>query len=331
MTPLKPEILHHLGLPRDPFGPLRSNADFYESPEYRRVATLLHYAALEDEVVAVVGRVGSGKTGAIRMAQAALAAEHRVDFVRLSSPDKARATVGHVVECLLAHLDAPSLPASQTKRAFALRTHLAQAHRAERRLCLLIDEAHRLPGSTLKGLKELHESTWYAGRAALFGIVYIGHDHLLQHYERVAPDVWQRLRAHGVARLGNLTAREVAAYVRRRCEAVNRPELFDEPAARALGGLADTPLEVNELAWRLLDRAYRANRTTITELDVLAVCDLDELRTRLGLSYEDVARRAGIGRSTVADVLKGRGGEQARAAVEAVLHQATREDDHAAE
>jgi len=329
LRPLKPDVLAYFGLRRDPFAKLQRAAEYYQSSEFRTAVKMIRYAVEHDEVVAIVGDIGTGKTDAVAMAAEALGGDpaERIDFVRLAQPDKSGLRVTHVLDALLHHFERDAhAPQSAQKKAWLVRHCLTQAHRDGRRVCLLLDEAHRAPGPFLKGLKELHEGMRFGLRSSLFAVVLIGHRELSEHYARVARDVYDRLSAGNTALLGRMTPREVSAYIAHRLEAVCPGRaggpLIDEPARLAIGRLACAPLAINELCWRLLEAAYADDLQTIGEERVLALWDRAGLREHLGLSLQTIADRAGIGKSTVADALSGKASSANTERVEQVLRAA---------
>ena len=321
MIPPKPVVLAHFGLRRNPFGRLQSSDDYYRSPEFRLALQMVEYALDHDDVVAFVGDIGSGKTDAMEMVQEVLAAEpdRKVQFIRPEVPDKGYLRIQHVTEAMLHELQMDTLPASVQRRNWLLRKLLTQLRQLGQKTCLVLDEAHRLTGPFLKSLKEFHEQMRFGLRASLFSVVLIGHRHLLEHYAKVARDVWERLDVGNCALLGQMNPLEGSAYIAHRLASVGAPELFDEAARLAAARLATSPLALNVVCWKVLEAAYLEGQPRITESSVLAAFDRGALAERLGLSLGEIAARAGLGKSTVSDALKGKAGPKAVEAVDQVL------------
>lgn len=324
--PLKSEVLAHFGLERDPFGKLNGAADYWQSPEFRRALGLVDYAIRHDEIVAVIGDIGSGKTDALAMIREAFAGRNAepVDFIPVLVADKKALRITHVVDAILEHFAVEKVPASVMRRSIKARATLSSVESQGRRVCVLVDEAHRATGDFLKSFKELHEQLRWGMRASLFSAVLIGHKSLPERYAAVAPDVWARLDQQQVCTMGDMTPREVAEYITHRLQAVGGRRIFDEAAAQAIGRLAAAPIPVNRLCWRLMSAAYLENQRTVTEAAVLLAYDREALLEKLGLTQGGVVRLSGIPKSTVNDVFTGKGSKESEAAVDAVLRGALR-------
>jgi len=369
---LKPDVLAYFGLPRDPFGRLRGG-DFLQGSEFRRALGLVRYAIEANEIVALVGAVGAGKTETLRHVVEAIQSEARspslskaeagmgagaglgaVRFVRLAHPDKREARIMAAVDALLRELGVDRPAPSAQGRALQLLRLLAQEAAApfpgpsplggkgERRhdpsfplkeeggalapdggrLCLIIDEAHRLSGGFLKSLKELHEGTRWGSRASLFSCVLCGHEELLRRTREVARDVHERLAAGNVAHFGRMTPQEVGAYIERRVQAAGgtgSAGLFDAQARRAVGRLAHSPLAINQVCSRLMEQAFVRNERTVSAPMIFAAFGRRDLCERLGLSLRDVAARAGLSETAARDALDGMGKKAALEAVDRVV------------
>ena len=329
MNTLKPDVLHWFGLKRSPFGGFQSEEEFYASSDFRAALRMIAYAVESYEIVALVGDVGAGKTEAVNHAMAALAGTEgmQVSFIRVAHPEKEGMRIGVVVEALLDAfiMDGDPLPRSLQRRVLLLRYHLIQAHQGGRRTCLIVDEAHRLGAPFLKGLKELHESIRFGHHASLFGTVLLGHNKLIEKYQRVARDVWERLDAGNLAMLGEMTPPEVAEYITHRTAAVGAPELLSEEARLAVGRLAHSPLAINQVCWKLLEAAYLQGDKAIGKAQLLAAFDRPALAAMLGLTMAEIAQRTGLGKTSVHDALHGKAGRKSTRAVDDVLEETLRE------
>jgi type II secretory pathway predicted ATPase ExeA len=324
LQPLKPDVLEYFGLMHDPFGRLRER-DFFVSSEFRRALKVVKYAIQEDEIVALVGDVGAGKTETVRMVREAIHSDavHPVQFVHLVHPDKREVRIVAVVDLLLKALGLDKPAASTQGRTLQLRMQLAK-EAADNRFCLVIDEAHRLTGGFLKSLKDLHESSRWGVRPALFSVVLIGHEGLLLRYREVARDVYERLAAGNVASFGHMTPLEVSDYIETRVKAAGGNGLFDKPSRAAVGRLAHTPLAVNAVCYRAMEEAYRQGAQRIGDAVILAAFDRRGLLDHLGLTVREVAAKAGLGETTVRDVLDGKAADGSIAKVDELLRGAVK-------
>lgn len=309
--PRKPDVLRHFKLQRYPFGPVAGDAEFWRSPEFAAALDMISYAVDHDDAVAIVGDIGAGKSGALTWVRRCFEATdgREVLFVTLHQYDKKRLTIGHVLEAFLREFTGEQPPPqSAQKRGLLVRRNLAQCHKeGRRRICLLVDEAHRVSGAFLKSLKEFHEATRYATRSALFAICYVGHPELVSNFQRVAPDVWARLDVGNVLEFGAMSPQEVSAYIAHRTTAVGAQDLFDEPARLAIGRIAHTPLDINRACAQLMDAAFLGNQRTVGLADVYRVYNRLDLARMLGYSSERLGQLAGLGSTTVNDILNNKG------------------------
>jgi len=172
--------------------------------------------------------------------------------------------IAHVIETCLRELGVQALPHGETARRRRLNGCWRELRAAGETALLMLDEAHRLSGELLKGLKELHEQSRWVMEAATFAVVLTGHRQLVTAYEAAAPDVLQRLEAHNILRVGRLLPVQAKAYVLHRLAAAGAAQLAE---ARALDGCwrgPATPLEIHALLWRLLEAAARAGERRLT-------------------------------------------------------------------
>lgn len=333
MTPTRPDIMQFFNMHSFPFGQVNGSG-YYLSSEYKTALKQIAYAVESYEVVAIAGDVGAGKSEAVAHSIAALKATEgmKVKFIRVDHPRKESVRINAVVESLLNDFleDGERIPGSVQRRVWLLKFYLKQAVEDGIRVCLVIDEAHRLTGPFLKSLKDLYETIRFAHHGSLFAIVLTGHRSLIKHYKKVAPDVWQRLEAGNIAILGEMTEQEVADYILHRCEEAGTPGLFTEHAALAVGRLAKAPLGVNNICWDLLAHAYKegfpeGENRRIDEMHVLSAYDPAQLMAMLDLSQGEIAKRGNLGKTTVKDVLDGKAGSKSVAEVKRVLAEAVQE------
>lgn len=264
MIPSKAEMLPHFGLTHDPFVKRQIEADLWPSLEVRTAHDLLRYAIRHREIVLVVGDYGVGKTTAIWAALDKLRPPEGHSLVVAEVLGEKRAvTVRAIVEAMLTAFKVERLPAPEAARRRLLRKLLIQRRNSER-LAVVIDEAHLIRGGTLKALKELHEQSRHGPLESLFAVILIGHRQASALFAMEAPDFYARLEAHNIVQISGLLPGSAADYLRHRAEAAGRSDLFAPEVLERLEG-RHTPLQLNRLAWRLLEAAYLGGgETTIT-------------------------------------------------------------------
>lgn len=246
----KLEILSLYGFKRDPFyGHDVATADA------ARVKSLLAMAISARAQISIVGERGIGKTRAVNSALNEL----KISPVRILSPDKGRTSAADIQEALLIEL-APGERVRQDReiRVRQLRRILGDAS-TRMSVVIVIDEAHRLNGNTLRSLKNLRELDWM-GQTHLFTAVLIGQSDSTQK----AGMAEVRLRTD-VVRMHGLTAGEIAEYVR---DTVGR--VFEEGAVEAVAGLIDAKnyLDLQELLIRCMANSLSRGAEKVGKQDV---------------------------------------------------------------
>ena len=156
-------LRNRFGLPPDPW-----KGHSVKTADAGRAAALVSAAADQQALVSIVGRSGSGKTKAVDQALAGVQA-HVVEVQRL---DREQLRMGDVTVALVRDLagERENPRRSGEARAGQVRRLLGNA---EKPVVLVIDDAHELHASTLRGLKRLRELRW-SGRKELLGIVLVG-------------------------------------------------------------------------------------------------------------------------------------------------------------
>ncbi len=270
MTPTKPEMLEFLGLARDPFAKLREAGDVWPSVTLRSARHLVDYALSHSEMVAMLGGFGVGKTTLLHAALESVEQGPGETIAIHVAGSKDTLRISAVVEEMLRGLGNDRLPQSETARRRMLKAALVGAFGQDKRIVLVIDEAHRMKGITLKALKELHEQSRHAWREATFAILLAGHRQLtaLAHFE--ARDFLARLESHNILHLSALSAGEAAMYICHRLDAAGAPQLLEMDTLELLARRG-TPLEINRTMWRIFEAAYLKNVKPITPELVRAV------------------------------------------------------------
>ncbi len=196
---LKQETKEHFKLSRNPFSDdLTAAEDVFLSPRHREILNDMESAFLHGRFMAVVGESGCGKTTLRELCEERVARSgQEVVIIRphsvigMEENDTAGKTmkVSQISEAIIRSLSpATRMFRSQEARLDQMRNMLVESYRAGKRHCLVIDEAHALPKSTLKHLKRLREDNKH-GMAMLLGVLLIGQPELLQRLREDDPGV----------------------------------------------------------------------------------------------------------------------------------------------
>ncbi len=289
--------LNHFGLDEPPFR-ITPHTDFFFGGA-NRGATLeaLLYAITHDEgIVKVSGEVGSGKTMLCRVLMERLP-EH-VDTILLSNPSLARE------EILYAIADELKIDVGMERQPLLLRMlqdHLIQLYSQDRRVVVLIDEAHAMPQETLEQIRLL--SNLESSHSKLLQIVLFGQPELDEHLSMPHMRQLKERITHSF-RLEPLLRSDVEAYLdfRMRAAGYRGPNVFASDAVRRIVKASEgLTRRVNILADKSLLAAFADNEHGITAKHVNRAIRDSEFyhpsisKAKIGLAASGVAAGLALG------------------------------------
>ncbi len=286
---MKPSVMRHFGLPQN------YERRIYEGAPYRMFRDDLRGILLRSGMVAVIGETGAGKTTLVEDVIRSL--KEDFDVVRVRSLDKERLRIGNVVSAMVYDLSQEGPRRDAEARARQLSRIVGmRVVSDQRRVVVILENAHRIHGNTILALKELREMT-FAGHSKLFGIVLIGQLPLLAKIQRLKEiylrmDVIEMTREHGW-----MSYEERKRYLK----TVYGEALNEELCARAAYG-AGIPLELNALVESRMEAAFYAGRELgPQDFDI----PLKTMKEVAGISFGEIADQVGYDRSTVSRVING--------------------------
>lgn len=258
--------LEHYGLREAPFR-ITPHTDFFFAGG-NRGATLeaLIYAISNDEgIVKVTGEVGSGKTMLCRMLLEKLPAT--VETVYLANPSYSRDEILHALAAEL-QLELPEGRPSLLLKA--LQERLLQSYAAGRRVVVLIDEAHAMPGETLEEIRLL--SNLESSRHKLLQIVLFGQPEL---DERLAQQDLRQLKERITHNFGlePLRRTDIGPYLmfRLRAAGYHGPDIFSPWALQDIDAASEgLTRRINILADKAMLAAFAANTHLVDQPQVQA-------------------------------------------------------------
>lgn len=226
-TALTPEAKRHFKLPRSPFvDDVATRADVFASPGTRYVRTALLDCAMNHGFIAIIGESGSGKTTLREDLEERIRDEDLPvivikPYVLAMEPNDVKGKMmksGQIAEAIARTL-APSLQLHSNPETCLRQVHdlLRDSCRAGRRHLLVIEEAHRMPLSTLKHLKGWMELK--DGLRRLMGVCLIGQPELagqLGEHSSEIREIVQRCEKVSLGPLGD----QLEAYVRHKLDRV---------------------------------------------------------------------------------------------------------------
>jgi type II secretory pathway predicted ATPase ExeA len=192
------ELFCNLEYKRDP---LTGHA--FETGDWIRVRRILTMAVESHAMVSIVGERGIGKTDAVEAALKKIGAR----VVKVHKLDKGAVKIGDIERALVFDL-CQDLPKSNGEvRARQLRPIIGEAGK-KRKVVLLLEEAQRLHGATLRSLKTLREIDWW-GERELFTIVLVA-----QSDPMARAGVSEVALRSDCVRMQGLSSQEAAGYVK---------------------------------------------------------------------------------------------------------------------
>lgn len=284
---LSPEARQSFDLVRNPFvDDVQCRADVFASKAIRYVRAALLDAALNNGFIAVVGESGSGKSTLAEELEQRIADEGRP--VRMIRPyvlgmDDSEAKgrpmkSGQIGEAVMRTL-APTtqLKSSPEARFAQIHDTLKAGRKAGYSHLLVIEEAHRLPKTTIKHLKGFTELKM--GLARLMGVALIGQPELTIKLSDQSPDVREVVQRCELLELPPLDG-ELKAYIAHKFERSGKPvdqvladDVYDAIRARLIrvprGGKSTDaisvcyPLVVNNLLVRSMNAAARVGMARV--------------------------------------------------------------------
>lgn len=258
--------LDHFGLDEPPFRITPHTDFFFDGADRGTTLEALLYAIVHDEgIVKVSGEVGSGKTMLCRVLMERL--PDHVEIVYLANPSLSR---DEILQSIAEDLD---LDFSESRITVALREleeHLIDLYAGDRRVVLLVDEAHAMPEETLEQVRLL--SNLESRRHKLLQIVLFGQPELDEILNKSSMRQLKDRITHSF-RMRPLSEAEIGNYLsfRMRAAGYRGPDIFGSRAvamiAKAASGLTR---RVNILADKSLLAAFADSQHAVTPKHVKA-------------------------------------------------------------
>lgn len=260
---------------------------------------------IDNQMLAIVGDVGVGKSTLMEKVRGELSEE--VTFIYAEDPHKERMAIGTILNDVIDKISSESLRRSRAARKTQFTRIVGRiAVQEKRKVCIVIEEAHRLHHQLFRSLKELREAE-YLGVAPLFSVVLIGHP-MLEYKLRRMREAY--LRSH------ILQLSEVAGWLNydERIEFLRA--IFGraiKPSVRKrIATVYRYPLEMLNYVETKMWEAYKAGKNTLD--DEVVQPTPRELYDALKASYPDAisykiiadeiqAEGKYIGKTTISDVL----------------------------
>jgi type II secretory pathway predicted ATPase ExeA/DNA-binding XRE family transcriptional regulator len=171
------ETLKYFHLFRDPFlSDPRTDKEVFRSADHRYLEYAMADAAANSGLLAVIAEVGAGKTVMRREVIEQLRGDERVRVVYPQIIDRSRITAGSICDAIVMDLSSDRVRMKLEDKSRHVRRLLTERFTQGKRVCLIVEEAHRLTVAALKHLKVFHEIE--EGRQKLLSIILLGQPEL---------------------------------------------------------------------------------------------------------------------------------------------------------
>ena len=221
--------LEHFGLREAPFRITPHTEFFFAGANRGATLEALIYAITHDEgIVKVSGEVGSGKTMLCRMLLEKLPPD--VETVYLANPSLSAADIHHAIADEL-QTELPDGRAHQRLRV--LQDRLLEIYAADRKVVVMIDEAHAMPSESLEEIRLL--SNLESNKHKLLHIVLFGQPELDERLGRSDMRQLTERITHNFA-LEPLRRNDIGDYLMYRIRAAGYrgPDLFTSAAIQLI-------------------------------------------------------------------------------------------------
>lgn len=285
----KKRTLRHFGL---------ENKGTYRGARHDLFVADIIDAIDENQVAALIGQFGCGKSTVARFAIGDLARkdDSKYRFVYIDTADLERLSAGQILDAIIMDLSNESRRRSVLARSRQARRIMGELARNGKKICLVIDNAHRLHPNVLMTMKDEHEKQ-YLGYSPLFSVLYIGQEKLKSKLDTYKEVFWRTLILDlDDQASGWMTYRERVNYL----EAVYGPAITSTARER-IAYVAAKPLKMEYYITEKMEEARTAGKTQLDE-DVVELT-LEERKAAISVSYQEVADEAGIGKSTAHEAM----------------------------
>jgi len=271
------EALKRFRLERDPFlNELHSSEDVFKSRAHKSAEWELMDAAAHQYFIALVGKIGAGKTVVVKLLLDRISKNPDFKVSRLRCVEKEQATAYGIMEALIRDYSSDARPMhSREGRARQIGALLESMVQARKKPVLVIDEAHALNTQTLRSLKRLYDESEVGFRRSI-AIILVGQDTNKDKSYNLRDklgnwdlrEVSERCR---LVSLGGLGA-EIGDYVAWKfAKAGSRREIVTADALRLVRKIAtenpdggwDAPLVINNLLATAMNLAHEVGKDTI--------------------------------------------------------------------
>lgn len=290
---IKRSVLDHFGI--DKLG-------YYSSHIAERFKRDIKDAIMNNQMAAISGEAGNGKSWLFEAAQTELSADpdSKPFFISIIDFAREKLSIAGILHQVISALSTEPVKLDRGARSIQAIRLIGERFVAQKQhVCLIIEEAHRLNLNILRSLKEMREQT-FAGKSPLFSVILIGHPELMVKLQMRNEVYWRTISIPLIESEGWMTYEERLRYLK-----MVFGEAIASGARERIAAICRQPLEMDVFVGKRLEEAKDAGYSRL-EADCIDLSPR-ELAAALKVSYREIAEEAGLGKSTVHDVLHGMG------------------------
>ncbi|MBF0554138.1 MAG: ATP-binding protein [Nitrospirae bacterium] len=290
------ETLAEYGYKKDPFSVTMETVD------YLRMKRLIGLALASDryKFLSITGERGIGKSVTVGN----VLKDMNIHIVETLSAAKERILIEDIERSMILELSNERPRHRKDLRVVQFRHTIGKASESKP-IVLILEEAHRMHGQTLRSLKSTLENTKWKGRANLFTVILIGHGNALGRDGMSEI----RLRADSAQMVG-LSTDEIKQYIK-----ATVGEHFENGAITAISSLRDARnyLDLQNILLGFMGRALGYGRRVVTEADVITACgikpNIKDMLEKVGITQADLAKRLDLSKTLTNKVINDKQGD----------------------
>ncbi|MCP4215235.1 MAG: AAA family ATPase [bacterium] len=257
--------LEHFGIENNPFesGRVPRNA-YFENNEIEKSTKIVLKYAREDGFLLVTAPTGMGKSNFLLHLLPKLKSERKLNLVMPNPLQPDKIDSGYLLSELIQKIGKQKCPNEIRDRQNVCKMILHKAHKEKRKICMIIDEAHRLPEQTFSTLKMFWE-----GLGVHFGkmsIILIAQPIIEQTLTKITlKEVSSRITTlHFSMFKGNDQRPQIKEYISHRLKIAGaESNFFTDCAVEAISKRAVTPQDINNICLRAMSEAADVGITVI--------------------------------------------------------------------
>lgn len=249
--------------PLDPFkNPPASRSEVYFPPAYMEIYDRVIDAIKYRHFIAVLGKIGSGKTTLRAMVEDHVAGEDNLVVVWPEFFDQSKVSAFEIAKSIMRETGPENalIPGRAGALGKAVTKRLQGLTQNGHRVAIAFDECHKMNRTSIRSLKNFHEMS-SGGFQKYLGIVLFGwptFESMLMDPE--FQEIYERV---DVVEMPDFKGELAAGYLEHRLRLVGRTtsDVFDADAAAFITANAETPLQLGNLA----NQALRISRESFDE------------------------------------------------------------------